>query len=121
MKFCPMARTLPTTPDRPPLYPTATGKSSILDTFWRMSRASRNPLVLLAVVLQVAAAACIGVAFSKRDAATSVEGAYFNRSVGSDEVAVAWGSDVGPWLVAAGALLVAGLASWLLTALRASR
>ena len=65
-----------------------------------------------ALIAQAASLGCIVVAYFERDSA-HVEGAYFNRAVGEDAVALAFQSDVRPWLVAAMVLGIASAALWL--------
>lgn len=77
----------------------------------------RRPLIALGVGSHGAAIACAGVAYVKRDAARA-EGAYFNRSVGEDAAAVAFASEVRPWLVAVMVLIAAGTSACVIDALR---
>jgi len=68
----------------------------------------------IAVGLQLAAFVCIAVAYSKRHD-VSIEGAYFNRAAGEETGAVSvWTGPVAPWVIAAGVLLLAALAAFVL-------
>ena len=80
-------------------------------TLWPMKR----HLFALAVIFQVAAFACVVVAYAKRNDFT-LEGAYFDRATGPDAsaVSVAWTGPIAPWLIAAGVLLVAALLAFLI-------
>ena len=77
-----------------------------------MQPTDRSAAFLGALSAQSASLACLVVAYFKRDAAHA-EGAYFNRSVGESAVAVAFQSDVRPWLVATFLLGVTSVALWL--------
>jgi hypothetical protein len=68
---------------------------------------------VLGVVFQLVAFGCVVVAYAKRNDFT-IEGAYFDRSTGSDAsaVSVAWNGPIAPWLVAAGVLMLAALVAF---------
>jgi hypothetical protein len=76
--------------------------------------------MLVGLTAQAAAAACVAVAYAKRDAVV-VEGAYFNRSVSGDAAVVAISGDIGPWLIAALVLLIVGTSVAALALVRARR
>lgn len=57
-------------------------------------------LLKVALAAQLGSLSCLAVAYFKRDAGTA-EGAYFNRAIGEDAVALAFSSDVRPWLAGA--------------------
>ena len=77
----------------------------------------RFSVVLVAgVVCQLLALASLVVAYAQRED-VAIEGAYFGRDV----TAYATSGTVGPWLVAAAALVVAGTALLVVAALRRSR
>ncbi len=69
----------------------------------------RTPMARAGLSANVLALSCIVIAFIKRDQAT-VEGAYFDRSVGGDSLVVST-ANLTPWLIAAAVLLVLGTAA----------
>jgi hypothetical protein len=76
--------------------------------------------MLVGFTAQAAAAACVAVAYAKRDSVV-VDGAYFNRAVGGDAAAVAISGDIGPWLIAALVLLMVGTSVAAFALVRARR
>lgn len=58
-------------------------------------------------IANAAAVLCVVVAYVKRDDLT-IEGAYFNESVGASQEQLAVSAGSSPWLLAAGALVLVG-------------
>jgi hypothetical protein len=75
----------------------------------------RARLFWIAVVLQLAAVACVVIAYWKRND-VEIEGAYFDRAVGNatNDVSVTWQGPIAPWLIAAGVLMLGALATFAL-------
>lgn len=81
-----------------------------------------SPMIRLALLAQVAAAACLVVALIRQNDA-EIEGAYFNRAVGADDAGsfLVTSTDIAPWLAAELALVLAGAAAVAVDALRRER